>query len=297
MCSNRTITWTGPLTAILTIAAAAALSVSAQAQKKAIFGGGLTGTKNMASAVAADIAADGSLRLKHGNTTLKIAPVMPVVPLPGEEREQWTKDMAAFRLDELKDRQVLYAYDFSNEETAEAVLTALNKTAGSAGKAMPFWTAFGVLYETKDMMAAGYGDLYRRAVVPVEWTDGFYEYVKKAHTAEVFAKALGISATTLSKGAFDNFDAVGDWSALAKKYRVKLDEDVERLKSRGLSDAAVPAKYAVAYEAAKKGPLAWLHLKPVGSFVAVDRKLDVSGVEPLRVLTSKKAWLATAKGG
>ena len=39
-----------------------------------------------------------------------------------------------------------------------------------------------------------------------------------------------------------------------------------------------------------KGPLIWQDLEPVASFIALDRVLDIDGVVPEVVLTSKLAW-------
>ena len=44
-----------------------------------------------------------------------------------------------------------------------------------------------------------------------------------------------------------------------------------------------------------KGPFAWQSLTPLAAFIAMDRDLDIEGVEPQRILTSETAWAVTAK--
>ena len=88
-----------------------------------------------------------------------------------------------------------------------------------------------------------------------------------------FADAVEAIALVLQKGAYANFEAVEKWSALAQQ-------------------AGLDAAYL---KTISKGPLNWQKLEPVASFIAVDRKLDIKGVEAAPILTSKVAWGATKK--
>ena len=295
MGSRRTFGWRASLvaTVAMIVMASPAGWNAAQAQMKMKPGaeeGALAGTKREALFVPARgaVGPDGWAMFEHGKVNLKVGAPTPAVPLQGAERDQWTKDIATFKFDELKDRQVLYVYYLSptTAEAANALLKAVKDAASPSAKAGAPWAAIGVQYDTAGLdartfkMAGVSPDLYRMAAVPLEWNMASYEFVKSEHDPATFAALVKATATALPKGAYDNFGAVEKWSALAKAFNVKLAKDAKKLQ---------------ALKARSKGPFLWLDLKPVASFIALDRKLEIEGVDPERILTSKMAWWATGK--
>ncbi len=230
------------------------------------------------------LAADGWPVFLHGGKKLKIGAPAPAVPLIGAEKRKWAKDIATFKFDGVKDRQVLYVYDLSNKKTAKVVLNTLNPTV-LADKAGKLRTAIGAVYDTASIAATGQVDVYRRAALPVKWNQAIYDYVKSKHDPKAVAMAVGAITAKLPKYAYYNFEAVGVWSALAKQYKASLAKEVRELKSKSTASVNTGT-----YEVATKGPLTWVYLKPIGSFIAVNRDLDITGIKAERVLTSKKAW-------
>lgn len=267
--------WTGPLVAALLVAftgcALAESKMNAEPSAEAL--------KEFKSA---GLASDGWFQFVYAGKLLKFRAPSPAVPLLGAEKARWGWDVATFKFSRLQDRQVLYLYDLSNEKTAEAVINALDATRLHEKTAI--WTAIGVEYDTSEFTEAGYADLFRRAAVPVMWNEASSAFVKGKYNPNIFAKAVGLVTSELSAIANDNFDALDDWSALAKKYNKKLAKDMKGHKIEGLVATA-----------AAKGPLTWLTLSPISSFIAVNRDLEISGIEPLRILTSKTAWETMSK--
>ena len=238
---------------------------------------------------------DGWPLFKHGNMNLKASAPTPVVPLPGAERKQWLWDLATFKLNKVQDRQILYIYylwppnsspSSSQVVMANAVIEAVKKAASLSTEDAAIWMAFGVEYEIgtmhhyDDAMGAKLLDdpaLLRAAAVPVKWSEDSYKFIKQEHDPATFAKLVEATTTTLAKGTYANFGAVEHWSGLAKQAELKVKAD------------ATTNAYL---KTVSRGPFSWLYLKPVGSFIALDRKIDIEGVEPETVLTSKTAWLA-----
>ena len=306
MRSDRPIGWKAAL-AVVAISGATALPVPAQAQTQLggtdimdlgeIAGGALEiGKINVQTfrptTPWGSVPQDGWTKFEHGDKTLKFAAPVPAVPLFAEEQRQWGWDLATFRITRLKDRKVLYVYDLSDATTVEAVLSELEKKkrAGAAGKDGTFWTAIGVKYDIKDIKALGDPRLYSLAAVPMKLDDASYEFIKAEHDPAIFSKAVGATVKELPRGAFANFEALTDWSALAKDLKLEL-KDLQGQKTQS-SAAAMTAAYL---NSAWKGPFAWQSLTPLAAFIAVDRDLGIKGVEPLRILTSETAWAATAK--
>lgn len=221
-----------------------------------------------------DLPEDGWLQFNHAGKTLKFGVPAPAVPLQDAEREQWREDLMNFQLAKARDRQLLYVYylwppdaeDAKAREYAVALLEAI-------GMDPTVSTAIGVEYDTTDKELLGADALYRWAAVPVKWDEAAYEFTMAEYEPAKFADAVDALVTVLQKGAFASFEAVEKWSALARQ-------------------AEVEAPYL---KTISKGPLNWQELEPVASFIAVDQKLDIEGVEPAPILTSKVAWGATEK--
>ena len=236
---------------------------------------------------AGSVPADGWPKFEHGKLMLRFGAPAPVVPLVSEEKLQWGWDLATFRVKKLKDRKVLYVYELTDPRTAEMVLSAMQTTVRAAGKSeeKAIWTAFGVQYDIVKFKTIGNPKLYSRAAVPIKFDDATFEFLKHEHEPEIFAAAVGAAAKELPSGAFANFMALTAWSAMAKDLKVKLKD----VKGREM-------KLKTAYlKNAWQGPFAWEKLKPLTSFIAVDRDLDIEGVKPLRILISERAWAAKAK--
>ena len=216
-----------------------------------------------------DLPEDGWLEFAHANKKLKFGVPAPAVPLQDAEWKQWRKDLMTFQFAKLRDRQLLYVYylwppdaqDAEARAYAEALLEAI-------GMDPTVSTAIGVEYDTSGLKPLGADALYRWATVPVKWDEAAYEFTMAEYQSAKFADAVEALVMMLQKGAFASFEAVEKWSALAQQ-------------------AEVEAPYL---KTISKGPLNWQELKPVASFIAVDQKLDIEGVEPAPVLTSKVAW-------
>ena len=221
-----------------------------------------------------DVPEDGWLEFAHADKKLKFGVPAPAVPLQAAEWKQWRNDLMTFQFAKLRDRQLLYVYylwppdaeDAKAKEHAEAVLEAIGMVPAVS-------TAIGVEYDTSGKQLLGGDALYRWAALPVKWDQAAYEFTMAEHEPAKFADAVEALATLLQKGAFANFEAVEKWSALAQQ-------------------AEFEAPYL---KTISKGPLNWQELEPVASFIAVDQKLDIEGVEPAPILTSKAAWGATEK--
>ena len=219
-----------------------------------------------------DLPEDGWLQFVHAEKMLKFGVPAPAVPLQDAEWKQWRKDLMTFQFAKLRDRQLLYVYylwppdakDDKAKAYAEAVLEAI-------GMNPAFSTAIGVEYDTRGKELLGGDALYRWATVPVKWDEAAYEFTMAEYEPAKFADAVQALAAVLQKGAFASFEAVEKWSALAQQ-------------------AEFEAPYL---KTISKGPLNWQELEPVASFIAVDRKLDIEGVDPALILTSKVAWGAT----
>ena len=225
---------------------------------------------------------------RHGDAALKVAAPAPAVHLGDAEWKQWRADLITFDFGKLKDRQLLYVYYLSSPKAqkVDAVLEAV-EAAFSGTAAGIFWAAIGVEYDTTGIELLRDPDLYRRAAAPVEWTETSYKFIKDEHDPATFAKLVSVAAEALQLGTYRNFAAVEHWSALATSSGAN---------TAALNLESLPPSTVDAYlKAVSKGPLTWLDLKPVASFIALNWKLDIDGVEPAPVLTSKLAWRATGK--
>lgn len=308
MCSDRPIGWKRVL-AVVAISGATALPAPAQTQTNLgsmaivdlgkVEGGALeTGKIDLQTFRPTtpwdSVPQDGWTKFEHGGKTLKFAAPVPAVPLLAEEQRQWGWDLATFRITRLKDRKVLYVYELSDAKTVEAVLSELEKNeANAAGEDGTFWTAIGVKYDIEsieDVRALGDPRLYSLAAIPMKLDDASYEFIKTEHDPAIFSKAVGATVKEFPRGSFTNFEALTDWSALAKDLKLEL-KDLEGQKTKS-SAAAMTTAYL---NSAWKGPFAWQSLTPLTAFIAVDRNLNIKGVKPLRILTSETAWAATAK--
>lgn len=303
--------WTGSLVAATAIFAMASLPGASQAQTKP-GGSPSPGVQALARSVVYHakfmpalqrgvVPADGWPQFLHNELKLKVGAPAPAVPLLGAEWKQWRSDIVTFKFRKLKDRRLLYIYYLSPPESspktpiADAVLKAIKAVAAPSAGDPAIWTAIGVEYEIKTMKfydAEGAKllfepELLRWAAVPMKWSEASYEFIKSEHDPATFAALVGAAATALPTGTYANFGAVQHWSALAKK----------ELKGKTVATGtAFPKGMAAAYlKTVSKGPYGWLDMKPVASFIALDRKIDVAGAEPKPVLTSKAAWPATGK--
>ena len=307
MGTDRPIRWKGPPVAIVAMIAMAALAGSGASQAQTKPDGNSTvvvptaGNLGFVPALQRGVVpADGWPLFLHGNIKLKFGAPVPAVPLLGAEWKQWRSDLVTFKFRKLKDRQLLYIYYLSPPKSsaktkmADAVLQAVKKEALSS-KGAALWTAIGVEYDIKVMKFYDANGaklliepvLLRRAVVPVKWSEASYQFIKSKHDPETFAALVEATARALPTGTYSNFGGVEYWSALAKMKGLKAKDPV--------TTSAAAATAAVYLKALSKGPFTWLDLKPVASFIALDRKLDVAEVEPKAVLTSKAAWLAMGK--
>ena len=193
--------------------------------------------------------ADGWALFAHGKVNLKVGAPAPAVPLQGAERDQWAKDIATFKFDELKDRRVLYVYYLSSmtAEMSKALFKAVKDAASPAAKSGVPWAAVGVQYDTAGLktlgskIAAVSPDLYRWATVPVQWNEASYKFIESEHELATFAALVKATATALPKGAYDNFGAVEKWSALAKSFKRQAGQECEGAPGiQGALERAVP---------------------------------------------------------
>ena len=223
---------------------------------------------------------DGWPQFEHEGKILGFGAPTPAVPLDDEERKQWRTDVWTFKFDKLRDRQVLYAYylwppneqNGQDMEAIKAVLEAVGKTEGLSA-------AIGVEYDIsshKELIATG---LYASAAVPVELTKEIYEFITAEHDPETIAAVVDSTAAQLPTGAYVNFGAVDTWSATAKVAQMM---GVEATPWESFSPMA-----KIAYL-----KMVWHGLKPIASFIAVDRELDLEGYKAKPILTSKGAWKA-----
>lgn len=221
----------------------------------------------------------------HAGNTVMIGAPAPVVPVAGTEWEQWRRDMVSRKYRKLDDRQLLFMYYlagsvppgwFATERHAVLEAVAMNV------KKRPAVTALGVEYELAGVKIGGEPELYRRVAIPIKWEAIAYDFVSEAHKPSVVAKMVKAFAGKAQTRV--NFAAVTKWSALAMEGAEKLRMEIRDADVKTLKEAHPKALLI--------GPSAWQTLKPLASFIAVDRDLDIEGVEPLRILTSKKAWAA-----
>ena len=221
-----------------------------------------------------EVPQDGWLQFVHANKMLKFGAPAPAVPLQGAEWKQWRNDLMTFQFDKLRDRQLLFVYYLWPPEAEYATAKKHAKAVLEAIRMVPAVSAaIGVEYDTSGKEFLGGDVLYRWAAVPVKWDEAAYEFIMTEYEPAKFANAVEAIATVLQKGAYANFEAVERWSALAQQ-------------------AGLDATYL---KMISKGPLNWQELEPVASFIAVDRMLDIEGVEAAPILTSKVAWGATEK--
>ena len=220
----------------------------------------------------------------------------PAVSLEGIESKQWRSDYFKLKFDKLKDRQLLYAYYLTplGEEKTKAhmardITTAI-KAAVTAqktgGKALRI--AIGVEYDIKEFpgtndVKSAVGPVWlRRAAVPVKWSEKSHELIKDKHDLVTFANVVSGAAVALPSGSYANYWSVNGWSGAAKAWQSKLRALVK--------EKASPVEKAAYAEAIAKGPLKWRDLTPVATFIAVDRMLDIEGLEGKAIVTSKTAW-------
>ena len=226
--------------------------------------------------------ADGWPQFVYRGKKLKLRAPAPAVLLKGAEWKQWRWDFTTFKFDKLRDRKLLYAYELSNEKNAEAVLNAIKEEvqAGEDGGGVPR-TVIGVKYDTTGMKLWDKPDLYKMAIVPVKWNEEFHEFIKSKNDPATFAELVGATVTALLTGTYENLKAIEGWSTLAQYESGVVDTGKSSLP---------PEAVAAYWKMVSKGPCIWLNLKPVASFVAVDRKLDIQGMEAEPILTSKSVW-------
>ena len=239
----------------------------------------------------AQVPLDGWPQFSHGDLKLKVAAPAPALVLTADQWKRWRSDLVRFKFEKLRDRQVMYAYYLppSNTKKVDEILDAVMKaaTAGNENKQEQRWTAIGVEYDTKSMNFPVGSNLYSKVAVPMKWTDASYKFIKAKHDPKTFAALVSATTGALKRGAFANFVSVENWSG----YKELPEQKMTKLVSKELSPKAVYAYL----KGVSKGPLTWQELKPVASFIAVDRKLDIEGVEVKPILTSKMAWWASGE--
>ena len=229
---------------------------------------------------------DGWPQFVHEGKQFKLRAPAPAV-LADTEFKQWEKDLYTFEFDKLRDRELLFAYELSNEKNnSETVFNALKEAVQtSEGKDEVLWTAIGVKYDTTDMMMWDKPDLYKRAIVPFKWSKDFHEFIESENDPTTFAELVGATVIALLTGAYFNLNMVESWSASTRQ-----SELVDTGKS-----SLPPEAIAMYWKMVSKGPCIWLNLRPVASFIAVNRRLDIKGVEEETLLTSKSAGFITGK--
>jgi hypothetical protein len=226
---------------------------------------------------------------------IEAAAPVSVFPLHDVERKEWLWDLATFQLDKIEDRQVMYTYYLQSSdegnEMANAVLDAVEKAADATD--LPLWMAVGVEYSINDGSSVRTDEpIFRHsAVVPSKWSKDFQEFIKGEHGPDTFAALIQATTKESPKKAYANFEAVGQWSALANNLNlestmVAMAGAPKDPKGRSLAETS----YLKYLKAVSEGPVAWDGLTAVASFIALNRKLDVEGIEPNPVLTSKMAW-------
>ena len=250
----------------------------------ALDGSGVAGKKFKLAGDRYMIPEHGWPQFEHGGKKLGFGAPTPTVPLDSEERKQWRTDVWTFKFDKLRDRQVLYAYylwppneqNGQDEEAIKAVLDAVGEAEG-------FSAAIGVEYDfsgNKEVVATG---LYGSAAVPVEWTKETYDFITAEHDPKTIAALVDATAAALPTGAYVNYGAVDTWSAGANVAHMTGVEPEP-------SESWSPEAAAAYLKMVSKGPFGWSYLEPIASFIAVDRELNVEGLEVKRILTSKGAW-------
>lgn len=119
----------------------------------------------------------------------------------------------------------------------------------------------------------------------MKFDNASYEFIKAEHDPTIFSEAVGATVNELQQGAMANFEALTDWSVLAK--------DLKDLKKQKTESSTVEMTTTYLNNA-ERGPLVWQSLTPVEAFIAVDWNLDIED-EPLRILTSESAWAVKGK--
>lgn len=243
----------------------------------------------------------GWLSFESGKMKIEAAAPVSVFPLHDVERKEWLWDLATFQLDKIEDRQVMYTYYLQSSdegnEMANAVLDAVEKAADATD--LPLWMAVGVEYSINDGSSVQTDEsIFRHsavvpskwsAVVPSRWSKDFQEFIKGEHGPDTFAALIQATTKKSPKKAYANFEAVGQWSALANNLNLESTMAGAPKDPKGRSPAET--SYLKYLKAVSEGrPVAWDGLTAVASFIALNRKLDVEGIEPNPVLTSKMAW-------
>ena len=232
------------------------------------------------------IPAEGWPEFSGANMTVKAAAPTPALKLELAQWKQWRSDLLSFKFDKLRNRKVMYAYYLSSPKAkkVDEILDAIKHIALFEGNIdhASGWMAIGVDYNVENENFPAELDLYRKVAVPVEWSKSTYQFINAQHDPETFSALVSATTTALQPAAFANFLAVEGWAGNVKRP----DLPMGTLDIKGLS---LDAGYA-AFNVASKGSMVWHKRIPVASFVAVDRNLDIDGVEPEAILTSKMAW-------
>ena len=289
MSANTPIGWKGLLVTAFVLAFMPGASTS-QADVEVGVAGVLAGSgvedEGFKLAVTrSSVPEDGWPQFEYAGQTFKFGAPTPAVPLDDAERKQWRKDVATFEFDKLRDRQPLYVYYLWTEDAekaeAQAVLDAVNK-AGDIS------TAIGVEYNISDEKLPIAADLYRSAALPVKWDEASYAFIVAEHDPETIAGLIKATAMVLPTGTYANFGAVENWSASVK---------ATALMTGSVPSKSLPPSEIAYWKTVSQVPFTWTELTPITSFIAVDRKLDIQGLEGKPILTSKGAWKAMSELG
>ena len=288
MSAYKLIRWMGPLVAAFVLALVPGVGAAQSDVEGTVDPLARYGVEDQEFALAGprySIPEDGWPQFEHHGVTLKFGAPTPTVPLDGAERKQWGVDLMTFQFDKLRDRQPLYVYYLwpqgAEKAEAEEMMKAVLDAVVEAGQLS---TAIGVEYDISGAEFPVAADLYRRAAVPVKWDDASYSFIMSEYDPATIAELVEATATALPTGTYTNFGAVEYWSALAQ---------TAVLETGSVPSEQLPSDAAIAYwKTVSKGPFTWPELTPVASFIAVDQKLDIEGLDAQPILTSKKAWSA-----
>ena len=223
---------------------------------------------------------------KDKGLKLKLGAPVPAVILGDVEWNQWKSDYVGMKFRKLNDRRVLYAYSLSPSKgkQPEKVLQAVLQAAKVHKKSKDewLWIALGVEYDVKGLKLLIAPEFFRWAAVPVKWNDTSYELFKKFHDPVSIASLVSATSKWLPGGTYANFNAVEDWSGTFKVQVAKVKE----------AGAAELSREAIEtyMKSVSNGPEVWQEMKPVASFIAVDRDLGIEGIEAEPIVTSKLAW-------
>ena len=227
----------------------------------------------------------------------------PALTLKGLESKEWRRDYLFLNWKKLRDRQLLYAYYLTglNPKNVSRILKAVtDATATYKSKGKQLCTAIGVeynidyikaLYENHGLKLQSDAEWLRRVAIPVAWSDKAYQLLKNAYDPWTFARLVDSTTTKQQLKTLTNYRAVvKGWSGSAKAWESEVATLMKQ--AAGTPSETIPL-FTAAYDALSNGASKWRQQEPLASFVAVDRELDIDGIDSKPIVTSKTAWQLT----